>query len=342
MRQLRTKSLPAAARNGRGATSKASASPPPPPKSSLAFGLTFAVLSLSSQIGKGLQKEALDSLPEMIMSQSVIAQYFQSPRWLLGLVLDIGGAIFGLVSLSSLPISVAQPIFCNGLTILVLFAYFYLREPLRPADWAAVALCIGGTSALALTLEAHSLASDGIAHLQVRLLGTLILVPAALFGLELLAANAKKSARGPLVEGLTGTQAGLCIGVGNASLAAGLQTLALGLPTVTPLQLVFAAVFAACGIGLTASHPVFANRGYKHGRVVIITAYITLVSMVGGVLVGVAVLGEPWPTDPTKSALRLAALGAIGGAILLLNVDELRASCSTTVRFTEVQPSETQ
>ena len=45
-------------------------------------------------------------------------------------MLDVTGALFGLVALTVVPISVAQPIFCNGLVLLALYSHFYLKEQL--------------------------------------------------------------------------------------------------------------------------------------------------------------------------------------------------------------------
>ena len=53
---------------------------------------------------------------------------------------------------------------------------------------------------------------------------------------------------------------------------------------------------AACnGVGVVQ---VFTNRGYKHGRVMIITTSLMFVAMTTGVVIGIGVLDEPWPAEP--------------------------------------------
>ena len=111
----------------------------------------------------------------------------------------------------------------------------------------------------------------------------------------------------------------MLIGAGNAGLSSGLQILQVGVGH----QRIFAALFAIAGIACTASHPVFANRGYKMGRVVIITAYITLVSLFVGVAMGLVVLGEPWPSRWVPRALRLGALTTISASVFLLNWEDV-------------------
>lgn len=65
--------------------------------------------------GKGLQKVGVQNLPELCLRRKVIVEYLSCATWRNGLILDITGALFGLAALTIVPISIAQPIFCNGL-----------------------------------------------------------------------------------------------------------------------------------------------------------------------------------------------------------------------------------
>ena len=288
------------------------------------WGILFAILSMSSQIGKGLQKDAVKSLPELTCAKKdVVVAYLTNKRWMLGLVVDLFGAVMGLLSLGTLPISIAQPIFCSGLALLAVFSFFYLGERLGAVEWVGVAVCVGGVTGLALTLEETDWTQVDFSALQLRLGIALLLVPVVLVVLEAAAARAKKEPTNVVaVEVLSGTQAGICIGAGNASLGSGLQSLGLG--GATEGAAVLAGCFVVAGIFSTSTHPVFLNRGFSYGRVVLICAYATLVSMLMGVLMGVAVLGEPWPSDPARSMMRIFGIVAIGIAVLLLNAPELR------------------
>ena len=68
------------------------------------WGILFAILSMSSQIGKGLQKDAVKSLPELTCAKKdVVVAYLTNKRWMLGLVVDLFGAGMGLLSLGTLP-----------------------------------------------------------------------------------------------------------------------------------------------------------------------------------------------------------------------------------------------
>lgn len=58
---------------------------------------------------------------------------------------------------------------------------------------------------------------------------------------------------------------------------------------------------------MNGMHPVFANRGYQHGRVVLISTHTALTSMFTGVFVGIIVLDEAWPARPLMGAVRIFA-----------------------------------
>ena len=315
---------------------------------SLVFGVTFAFLSQLSSIGKGMQKVGVQTLPTLTSNPQVVWQYLSNSSWRAGLLLDIVGALFGLVALSILPISVAQPIFCNGLVLLACYSHFYLEEQLHWREWRAIGLCFVGTVLLAVTLVPRDWAKTHIGMLQYKLSAVMSLVLPALCFLELSLRRVKRARGVPnrsLIELLTGIQAGLCIGVGNASLASGLQSTSrswlehlakehvgsdawptTSLTSGVWLHLLSAAAFVVLGATLNALHPFFANRGYQHGRVTIISTHTALVSMATGVFVGIAVLDEAWPSRPSMSATRFLAFGLMIYGVFTLNCKTARRS----------------
>lgn len=75
---------------------------------------------------------------------------------------------------------------------------------------------------------------------------------------------------------------------------------------------------------MNALHPVFANRGYQHGRVVLISTHTALVSMASGVFVGIVVLDEAWPARPIMSATRFLAFGFMVYGVLAMNWQNIK------------------
>ena len=59
----------------------------------LYIGVCLALLSSVSQIGKGLQKLGVDTLPELTLTTRTIKKYLGTRTWLLGVGLDICGAL---------------------------------------------------------------------------------------------------------------------------------------------------------------------------------------------------------------------------------------------------------
>jgi len=255
---------------------------------------------------------------------------------------------------------VAQPIFCNGLVLLALYSHFYLKEQLGRREWLSIGLCFMGTLLLAVTLVPRDWQRTDIRWMQAKL-GAVLLVSLPLLALlEMAARRAKRSTNRSAIELLAGVQTGLCIGVGNASLASGLQSTSkswlehvarqhigskawpnTSLASSRWVHLLCAFVFIVSGALLNASHPLFANRGYQHGRVVLISIYTALVSMATGVLMGVGVLDEAWPSQPLMSMARHFAFVLIFGGVWSLNWQNIKALTARRlpVRLSEVVSS---
>jgi len=369
----------------------------------LVLGVILAVLNSSfAAVGKGLQKKGVAQLPKLSCTTSVLRQYFTNRRWVWGVVLEIGAGLCGLGALTFLPISMAQPIFCNGLVLLAIYNRFCLKEDLAPLEWASIGLCFVGIVLLAVTLTPRDYSQTSVVEQQLKLFCALVLCISLVLAIEVYmratlkaiekAAAVEKSGGGAVcaassatnitgttriitvcadssvpsratannrtrtIEILVGLQAGLCIGAGNASLASGLQSLTTSswtdqmahelngsawkahepheplhqslngtlvnmsggghpwpddvpFPEGVHMHLAFAVLFAVVGAIVNAVHPVFTNRGYKHGRVMIITTSLMFVAMTTGVVIGIGVLDEPWPAEPGFSAIRSLAFG---------------------------------
>lgn len=137
------------------------------------------------------------------------------------------------------------------------------------------------------------------------------------------------------------------------------------------LHLLCAGAFVIVGATLNALHPVFANRGYQHGRVVLISTHTALTSMASGVFVGITVLvrlacacatlpaavrlepeherltrltlrllhisssasqDEAWPARPMMSATRFLAFGFMVYGVIAMNWGNIRALAASRVK----------
>ena len=330
-----------------------------PPQGQVDWGLfrgaCLAFLSQVSSIGKGLQRNGVQSLPQLSLRTTVLLQYAGNATWRAGVAIDVVGAMFGLAALTIVPVSVAQPIFSNGPMLLACWSQCFLGERLTAKDWRTIALSFTATLLLALSLvpRERSHWSRSPWAMQVNLARVLLLVPPTLLAAEY---GVRRATTGvpnqSALELLTGLQAGVCIGVGNAALALGMQSMSrawvanaaqahmtsahdmwpyVGMRESLQSHHLAAIAFTLTGAALNQAHLVFTTRGYRSGaHVARVSGQAALVSMATGILVGLCALGEEWPTRPLLSIARFIACVLIGHAMLTSRWDELKASSGHT------------
>jgi hypothetical protein len=68
--------------------------------------ILVTVLAVSgNNVGKVLQKQATRSLPRMTLQPNVLQQYFASPTWVIGMAVDLGGAVLMIAAFALAPVS---------------------------------------------------------------------------------------------------------------------------------------------------------------------------------------------------------------------------------------------
>nr|XP_016434601.1 PREDICTED: probable magnesium transporter NIPA9 isoform X2 [Nicotiana tabacum] len=106
--------------------------------------LTVAATA-GNNIGKVLQKKGTLILPPLSFKLKVIKAYAFNKAWIIGLLMDLFGAVLMLRALSLAPVSVIQPVSGCGLAILSVFSHFYLKEIMNVIDWIGITLAGIGT-----------------------------------------------------------------------------------------------------------------------------------------------------------------------------------------------------
>lgn len=284
------------------------------------FAIAVTVLAAAgNNIGKVLQKQATRTLPRLTLKQDVVSQYLRSRTWVIGLAVDVAGALLMIVAFAQAPVSVVQPVSGIGLVILLVFSHFYLKERLHAHEWGAAAAAGLGILGLGLSSEPSHLDHPNVS--ATRMLGGFMLMVAAL-GLECwwrqrwyynkLSRLHLGSTPSPQWDAaMSGLEAGACFGFSAAACRTGFL-LAVKISWVwIPLGL-------AASIVLTTSGFVMQTRGLKSGNTIVVCTMTAVSSMLSGVLAGLVALSEHLPSTPHMQLTRV-----VSWLLLLLGVTSL-------------------
>ena len=226
------------------------------------------VAALGANLGKVCQKRGTKDLPELEMKAAIVKRYLSSPWWVVGLVLDVGGAIMTLLALAMAPVSVVQPILGCGLAFVAIFSHYLTADRLRAFDWGACALCVGATVGIGLSSE------EGAGKGEMFLLVAALLV--AFFVLVVLSAELAARQRVLHLELAASVSAGVCFGLSACSTRCGMsiaEELAVSESAAAGVASLFAAAFGVAGsVALSATGFFCQTRGLKEGRAIVVGA----------------------------------------------------------------------
>ncbi|XP_020960900.1 probable magnesium transporter NIPA9 isoform X1 [Arachis ipaensis] len=326
--------------------------------------LTVAATA-GNNIGKILQKKGTVILPPLSLKLKVIRAYAFNKIWVIGFLMDIGGALLMLRALSLAPVSVIQPVSGVGLAILSIFSHFYLKEIMNAVDWVGIALAGVGTIGNVILGSYKKICRlcikviDSRVHLHSWTLGVgaggeeqeaatlsifhipcLAFVVAILFlyryclmeGLEY-AGVIEENKRcyiqmeyDVVEEIIYGLESGILFGMSSVISKMGFLFLEQGFhQLLVPLCIIFSVCCSGTGF-------YYQTRGLKHGRAIVVSTCAAVASIVSGVLAGMLALGERLPSAPkARLALLLGWLLIITGVILLVGSTRLVKflSCSS-------------
>jgi drug/metabolite transporter (DMT)-like permease len=204
------------------------------------------------------------------------------------------------------PISLLQPIFAFGLTVVAVLAVAYLKERFGALEWLGVVLLVAGVVLLGASAEegTKAYAQVDLLRLLAFLAGAAVLVMAGVLMTKLF----QNRAGGEVLYGLL---AGVLLGIGYLNT----KTFALAWRADRPGLVLLA--LAGLLVGLLGGLAVL-QQGFQRGRALIVTAVNLVVNQVTVIGGGLFCLGESFPREPIHLHERLAGLGAIlVGTVLL-------------------------
>jgi len=122
------------------------------------------VAAAGNNVGKVLQKEGTKGLPQLSLDRKVIRKYGGSRTWVIGVAVDIAGALLMLKAVSQAPVSVVQPVSGCGLAVLAVFSHFYLHEAMHGLDWVGVVMASLGAMVIGALGEEQKEAKISVAR----------------------------------------------------------------------------------------------------------------------------------------------------------------------------------
>jgi drug/metabolite transporter (DMT)-like permease len=277
-------------------------------------GLGFAALTaVSMTAGNLLEKHAVDRMDPLSARRAgrMLASLCTSPVWMTGFVVSLAGLGLQILSFALAPLAVVQSVYGAGMVLLVLAARGLLGERLGRQE--AVGL---GVVVVAVVLVGSSLGASstvGISGSAPRVV--LVAVVSAAAGAIALAAARRLPRADPGIA--FGVGSGLFYGVASLG-TKGASTIVVRhgvLGSVAPLLASpYPYLFVAASLlGLLAF-----QTGLQRAWVGVVAPLSGVVSSTYVVAVGMALFSEPLPSDPARTALRLAGFaGVLAGTALL-------------------------
>jgi hypothetical protein len=212
--------------------------------------------------------------------------------WLAGFAMESGGFLLYAVALALASLALVQSVGAGGIGVLAFVTARLSGRRLPRREWAGVALCVAGLTALGVSLAGGAGEGGG---------GSIAGILAWLFGTAAAAVLVLAVVGGPVADGIAG---GLLFSIGDVS-------------TKVVTQGGLRALFV---VGLIAGYTLGTARlqvGYQAGGALTVAGLATVLTNAVPIAAGTFVLGEPVPSGGL-GVLRVVAFAMlIAGAVLL-------------------------
>jgi drug/metabolite transporter (DMT)-like permease len=273
-------------------------------------------------IGTALQKKAAVALPkiETQSGKQNIKNFLSNKIWLLGWILTTIQWYIALFAMPLLPLSLFSSLMGVNLTILAIFSYFYLKEPITWKERGGIVAIITGVVVLGLTTQEQS---GTISLVQMGVyIGSF---PAITYTMILfigvttpiLLSRARKYAYGDITFGIT---TGFLMAIGqiySKAIMSGFVEGEVLLATIS--NLIWWIWILLVGIGNIGSM-VTMQFGFQKGKAVIVATLAQVLALVLGVLGGIIIFNEWDGLALEIIGIKLTAVGAILVGIVILSL----------------------
>ncbi|NHJ33050.1 MAG: hypothetical protein FK732_09310 [Asgard group archaeon] len=291
-----------------------------------ALAIIFAILSYSMlNIGFVLQKKAAAALPK-IEEQSTwqnLKNFLTNKTWLLGFILINVQWFLFLFAVEFGSLSLVTPMAGVGLIVLVIFSYFYLKEPIKMPEIFGILSIIAGVVILGAVsseseptytlIEMNGFLKQSSAIIFI-IVFTVIMIGMVLFSLI------KKI---PIIGALFGLASGLASGLGvifTKAVTGGFDTSNFWLTFVDALKQWEWWIYFILLLGFNITSTIFLQLGYQKSKAVIVSPLFSMASLVTPVIGGLVIFSE-WQSNSIGTIIgKSIALTLITIGILLLSI----------------------
>lgn len=269
------------------------------------LGVVAAVL-----LGAGfvLQQDAAQRAPKShFLRVGLLADLLRKPRWLAGIATMVAGQLVSAWVIGHMVLTVSEPLLATNLLFALILAGPVSKQAVHKSEIAGAFILIAGVAALAAAraLTPASVSAGRLGYWPYA--GAAAAVAA--FGL----AQAGRRRSGDLRATLTGASAGVLFGMQDALTRQTIFMLStghiIGLLTSWP-------GYCLILVGLTGlwlAQSAF-NAAPLHASLPAITAGEPVV----GIVLGIAVFGDPVPVSPDMIALQVAGLAALVVGVIMV------------------------
>ena len=257
----------------------------------------LGILSYSMlNIGMGLQKKGAAELPK-IEGQSIgrnLKNFFTNKTWLFGFTLVQIQWIILTLALQFGSLSIVTPLMSVGMVALVIFSYFYLKEPISKVEIAGIAAIIIGIAVLGATNPSDvenpplTVVINGLEQIQSIIFLVLLVILSITF---VLASVLRKFKNADILFGVAA-------GITDALGAIFINAIMSG-ASYTDKSLIAESIhywqwwlFMALLIFFNALATVYLQVAYQRGKAIIVAPIFAVIAMITPVFAGIIIFSE--------------------------------------------------
>ena len=247
-------------------------------------------------IGMGLQKKGAAELPK-IEGQSVgrnFKNFFTNKTWLIGFALVQAQWFILTLAIQFGNLSIVTPLMSVGMVALVIFSYFYLKEPISKIEIIGITAIVIGIAVLGATNPAEvdkPLLNDVIRGLE-KIQSIIFLVFLVIFSILIVLASVLRKFKNADV--LFGIAAGITDALGaifiNAIMSGASYTDSSLIATSVYIWQWW--LFMVLLIFFNALATIYLQVAYQRGKAIIVAPIFAVIAMISPVFAGIIIFGE--------------------------------------------------